>query len=888
MDGAPSPLRAVCRNDEGTTDEGTGGQDAAHGPDAQQEAGKNRVGARFDQLAVFQAAPLVWKDDEGVLHSISMLDFEQEREILSESLQYAARVGAEIDLVFETATTDRLGAFLATSETKVIHFSCHGYPEYLCFEDGSGGVQFLQVEDLRELMALGEGDLQFVFVSACYSRAAGEAFVKAGVPHVLCCQQDEELMDVSTVEFARNFYRALACGKKLQKAFELGKQAVKLSPLVPDSENEMRKFLLLPEGADHDVPILYTTPRRAKTSLARASTRPPWILPHPPQKFIGREVDMYKLLQAMRSVSRLIRLSGPQGIGKVSLAAAVCQYIKTRRSSFFIEEIIWLPLITTSRGDDLNSSFHRLFGLLRNDNDSVCLDHDECYQGDLGVVIDELHQKKVLLVIEVKEFLNKPRIEKLSRFLQDLFRGTKHVKVVLVSRERSPISVEKNCVECEIVLGPLGFEATAMLFGMVCPYVSGRRCAKASTPRQLSKLLVPNGQESVIEKMSNRSSHVFRAIGSGIPSDIHAAARNMKAHDYDGLIEIGERKDKHEDYHSRVELELHFSQLETELRDAVNVRDFTRAEEVHQELDELKSLRATLPHLDELYTMEKILKERLESAILLKDFTSAKKIQEELSTLGERIKNEEMVPVEKHISAGQNAADGKKEFSTRADLEEQIGKLERQMAEACQNRNFEMARDVQRSIAELARYRIQLPSSTELASKIQLMNNDLEVAIGGKDFFAAESLHRELVVLTEKLASEQESEAQFSVASAQSAKMEQNRSEGAGGGKEGALATPPKSEEQRLSETGDTASMLAWLHAHTIVPFSPTKDNDERTTWKRSFSRRAQLFVIVCITVVVLSRIFLVDGPSVEPPSAAPSSYPTSLRPTNFPSRVPL
>jgi len=49
------------------------------------------------------------------------------------------------------------------------------------------------VEQLRDLLGAGGLNLQFVFVSACYSRAIGDAFVAAGVPHVVCVKQDTKV-----------------------------------------------------------------------------------------------------------------------------------------------------------------------------------------------------------------------------------------------------------------------------------------------------------------------------------------------------------------------------------------------------------------------------------------------------------------------------------------------------------------------------------------------------------------------------------------------------------------------------------------------------------------------------------------------------------------------
>jgi hypothetical protein len=75
-------------------------------------------------------------------------------------------------------------------------------------------------EDLRTwFQAGGKNHLQFVFCSACNSRSAGETFVEAGVPHVVCCKLNEQLLsNTAAIVFARDFfYQALAYGKTLQQ-----------------------------------------------------------------------------------------------------------------------------------------------------------------------------------------------------------------------------------------------------------------------------------------------------------------------------------------------------------------------------------------------------------------------------------------------------------------------------------------------------------------------------------------------------------------------------------------------------------------------------------------------------------------------------------------------
>lgn len=48
---------------------------------------------------------------------------------------------------------------------------------------------------------------------------------------------------------------ALAVGNTVQNAFDIGKQAVAAAPNVPNSATEGEKFLLLPDGADHNKAI---------------------------------------------------------------------------------------------------------------------------------------------------------------------------------------------------------------------------------------------------------------------------------------------------------------------------------------------------------------------------------------------------------------------------------------------------------------------------------------------------------------------------------------------------------------------------------------------------------------------------------------------------------
>ena len=54
----------------------------------------------------------------------------------------------------------------------------------------------MRAEALKDLLGAGGLKLDFVFVSACHSKKTGEAFVQAGVKHVVCVKVDAMVRNV--------------------------------------------------------------------------------------------------------------------------------------------------------------------------------------------------------------------------------------------------------------------------------------------------------------------------------------------------------------------------------------------------------------------------------------------------------------------------------------------------------------------------------------------------------------------------------------------------------------------------------------------------------------------------------------------------------------------
>jgi hypothetical protein len=294
-------------------------------------------------LSVLFSAPLAWQDTRNQLHPIQTLDYAGEREALVQVFHEAKR---DVGLRFDFATTDALRT-VVTLGCKALHFSGHGHPHCLNFEDGRSGLQFITIEQLSELCKAGDLKLEFVFVSACYSSQAAEAFVQAGVQHVVCVSVDAQLLDAAAMAFTRAFYLALLVGHTVRHSFDLGKQAVATSPYVPNGSAEGRKFLLLPEKNSHDTPIFAAKTIRKWPPSSRAlrgitiDSIENSYLPRPPEDFEGREIDMHHVIKILLS-RRLVSVVGETGVGKSAVAVGSCCYLWERKH--FTDGIVYVRL----------------------------------------------------------------------------------------------------------------------------------------------------------------------------------------------------------------------------------------------------------------------------------------------------------------------------------------------------------------------------------------------------------------------------------------------------------------------------------------------------------------------------------------------------------------
>jgi hypothetical protein len=604
----------------------------------------------FDRLALFQSAPLGYVDEKtNTQHTIPLLDFDYEACVLKQSLRDAERIGAKIEIEIHAATTDRFSAFFAQGGSRVLHISCHGHPDYLALENGCGDMQALPVEDLRRFIAIGGGNLQVVFVSACFSRRAGEAFIAAGIKHVVCCRQDQKFRDVAAAEFAKNFYRALACKKSLRQAFYLAKEAVRVSPVVVDSRIESDKFLLLPEKPAkdeyHDVPVFFTQPVAPRAILGGGYEDSLRLLPRNPQYFIGREVTMYEILDALKHADVVRVAGGDPGIGRSSVVTAVARYILQRQKSFLIDDLFWLPPPQEHVQSDRApyADLCKLIELLASSvDDSVLVQED--YKGCWVRILRELQEKRAILVIDGRHFRSEPAHQNMQRFIRDILHIANVKAIVIDPNNRTVIGATHSRGEVVVEIGPLDFRSSALLFGSLSQYITRRRCPEARTAEEFASLLLPPsvGEQKQGIVQSRRRTELFKRIGSGCPAAIRSAALNMDESKFSELVRIAKRPEIKVE--SRAALEQKISILLREKEGSLLIKNFIRVRDLQEVVDELKTIRLQLPALEELAEQEAALNAELEIVVAAKQYEIACNIQDRIKLLQNQMSKERFTP----------------------------------------------------------------------------------------------------------------------------------------------------------------------------------------------------------------------------------------------------
>ncbi|HRE46861.1 MAG TPA: CHAT domain-containing protein [Aggregatilineales bacterium] len=138
-----------------------------------------------------------------------------------------------LELSPATRRGDLQQAFLRFTPN-IVHFSGHGSERSeIILEDANGGAAAIPREALSSLFNIlnQDGQIRCVVLNACYSQAQAE-----GIAESVDCVvgMADAIGDNDAIAFAEAFYQALAYGRSVKQAFELGKNAIDLQRL-PDA-----------------------------------------------------------------------------------------------------------------------------------------------------------------------------------------------------------------------------------------------------------------------------------------------------------------------------------------------------------------------------------------------------------------------------------------------------------------------------------------------------------------------------------------------------------------------------------------------------------------------------------------------------------------------------
>ena len=139
-------------------------------------------------------------------------------------------------------------------------------------------------------------------------------------------------------------------------------------------------------------------------------------LPVSPTPFVGREHEVSMITQQLLDPAcRMLTLTGPGGIGKTRLAIEVGHQLKPQ----FSDGVVFISLAGVERVESIVPVIADSLGLIFSAN-----------AAPIAQVAAFLRKKNILLVVDNMEHLIEGR-----EMLGEILQGTKHIKIILTSRE---------------------------------------------------------------------------------------------------------------------------------------------------------------------------------------------------------------------------------------------------------------------------------------------------------------------------------------------------------------------------------------------------------------------------------------------------------------------
>jgi class 3 adenylate cyclase len=127
---------------------------------------------------------------------------------------------------------DDLQQALLQHRPHIVHFSGHGTPGEIVLTDDQGKAKPVGKTALASLFKTLKDNVKVVVLNACSTDEQASAIVQ----HIDCAiGMNQSIGDEAAITFAASFYRALAFGRSVQEAFDLGRTALLLEGIPEEN-----------------------------------------------------------------------------------------------------------------------------------------------------------------------------------------------------------------------------------------------------------------------------------------------------------------------------------------------------------------------------------------------------------------------------------------------------------------------------------------------------------------------------------------------------------------------------------------------------------------------------------------------------------------------------
>ncbi|MBD2514720.1 CHAT domain-containing protein [Nostoc sp. FACHB-973] len=374
-------------------------------------------------ILILFSAPLL---DE-YLSPVQNLSIQEEIDAIALVLENISHPIA-VEIVIKIATSQTLQDVLSHRvKPLIIHFIGHGMKDgdstALVLEDEVGITRYFSEEELAiALSNQQQPPCQLALLNASHSEKLAQAFIKAGVPHVIAVNAEDKILDIAARCFSRRLYQALFNQDSVVNSFLLSRNAVRLDDQLRKIFNsqtfqqgvnfdEALKFRLLPQASHHESLII-------EPANSHQVIYPQWSntnIPREDSNFVGRRNEIHQVIKVLVDTEkRCIALHGMGGIGKTALAYAIGQWLHERDR---YKDGVWF--ISLGNTDSVGTLITKIKQSL--ELKSFALEK-------------ELRGRQVFLILDDLDSLIEKESNELIELLNSLLEQCPHLRLLLTSR----------------------------------------------------------------------------------------------------------------------------------------------------------------------------------------------------------------------------------------------------------------------------------------------------------------------------------------------------------------------------------------------------------------------------------------------------------------------